>query len=174
MAEFSLMRCPVRRLAGLLLIAAAGTTGCERRVIWGTAAFATKVSQLEASDRCEKAISMLEEANARGDAKWYALLGEAYVRCMRKTGERAYGEKALQLLEEGTRIFPRSSRLVFIKSFANAQLNEWGLALRYCEDALKLAQENIAADRDGLHSSEDRKVAADAKANLESLRNGHP
>lgn len=63
--------------------------------------------------------------------------------------------------------FPNSSRLLFLKGFVNGCLGELGLEQKYYEDALKLANENIAADKSGGRSiAEDRQVARNAAENL--------
>ncbi|MGH7485163.1 MAG: hypothetical protein ACRD16_09280 [Thermoanaerobaculia bacterium] len=83
-----------------------------------------------------------------------------------QTGQRHYGEEALDLVNAGIQRFPISSRLVFLKGFVNGCLGEPGVEQRYFEDALKLAKENIAADKAGLSISEDREVAKNAAENL--------
>lgn len=160
-------------VAGLFLIGASGVR-CGQDDSWGTSRFKSKVSSLERSNQCEKAISLLVAADAREDANWYAWLVDLRLDCLAQTGRREYGEEALRLVSEGTRRFPRSSRLLFLKGFVNGRIGEWGLELRYYEDALKLARENIAADIDGRHSEEDRAVAANAEANLRAARKPTP
>lgn len=148
------------------LIASVIILGCRKEGHWGTVEFRSRIGQLELSNDCEKASNLVQAENARQDPRWYELLVELRLDCQAKTRERRYGEESLDLVNAGIQRFPGSSRLVFLKGFVNGRLGEAGVERRYYEDALKLANENIAADRGGLRTADDREVAENAAKNL--------
>lgn len=148
------------------IVASISAMGCRKESQWGTPEFRSRIGRLELTNECEEAIAIVQAENARTDATWYYLLATLRLDCHAKTGQRHYGEEALDLVNAGIQRFPTSSRIVFLKGFINDRLGEPGVARRYYEDALKLANENIACDKTGRHSEDDRKVAKNAADNL--------
>jgi len=141
--------------------------GCRKASHWGTADFESQIFRLQLAHRCEEAFALVQAENVRTDPRWYELSAELKLDCQAKTGQRQYGEEALDLVNAGIQRFPTSSRLVFLKGYVNGGLGELGVARRYYEDALKLANENIAADRSGgRNTADDRRVAKNAAENL--------
>jgi hypothetical protein len=143
-----------------------GAAGCKRAIRWGTPEFNREVVRLRIADDCQRGIELMLEANARDDPRWYDQLVDFQLDCLAKTKQTHYEDEALNLVNEGIRRFPKSSRLVSLKGWVNGMMGEWGVQRRYEEDALRLANENIAADKDGRHSSDDRTVARNARHNL--------
>ena len=143
-----------------------GLFGCRQESHWGTVEFRSKVGRLEIANQPEKALALVQAQDARHDPAWYALSVELLLDCQAKTKQRHYGEEALDLVNAGIQRFPTSSRLVLLKGFVNGRLGELGVARRYYRDALTLADQNIAADRSGRYTAEDRRVAKNAADNL--------
>jgi hypothetical protein len=143
---------------------------CRQPHRWGTPEFNSEISQLLIASRCEEAVARLLAVNAREDPRWYEELIGAQLDCLaKKTPQPHYGDEVLALVNEGVRRVPKSSRLVFLRGFVNGRLGEPGVARRYYQDALDLANANIAADKGG-GSAEDRRVAENARANLGAAR----
>ena len=157
-----------RLILSASLIAGIGIFGCRRvsESHWGTVGFRSRIGHLALANDCERAFALVQAENARQDPRWYETLVELRLDCQAKTGKRSYGEEALDLVNAGIQRFPDSSRLVFLKGFVNGRLGERGVEQRYYEDALKLANANIAADKSGLRTSDDRAVAKNATENL--------
>ena len=104
--------------------------------------------------------------NARSDPVWYEWMVDLNLDCLEKTKQPHYGDDALRVVNDGIRRFPKSSRLIFVKGFANARLGERGLAQKYFEDALALARKNMAGDQTRREREEDSRVAKSVEANL--------
>jgi hypothetical protein len=160
----------VRRFVVFMAVAV-GMSSCRRPVSWGTPAFDAEIMRLRVNNRCEKAIALLVEADAQDDWRWYDQLILAKLDCFPRTAQDPRDrDEVLALVNEGIRRFPRSSRLVFAKGWINTRFGEIGLARKYYQDALDLANANILEDKNGRNSGEDRRVAENARWNLGSAR----
>jgi hypothetical protein len=156
------------RVAGALIcLLGVGCLGaCSRSPRWGSPELNTQLVKLRAANRCDDAIALLLAAQGERNVRWYEWLVDFEGDCFVKTAQQNYKVSAEHFVDDGVRRFPTSSRLLFVKAFMYERFNEHGLALRYYQDALQLARRNIAADKDGLDTADDRAVVANVEANL--------
>ena len=155
------------RLSALLLvIVMLGGVHCRQASRWGSPEFNAEFFRLRSTNACEKGIAWVQAADARSDPVWYEWMVDLNLDCLEKTKQPHYGDDALRVVNDGIRRFPKSSRLIFVKGFANARLGERGLAQKYFEDALALARKNMAGDQTRREREEDSRVAKSVEANL--------
>jgi tetratricopeptide (TPR) repeat protein len=93
---------------------------------------------------------------------WFIFVSNAHVGLQEKNGDVGEKKKALAALDEGLRRYPASSRLLLQKAMCHIALGEAAAARKEVARAKDQAKKNIADDRTGTASADDRSVLEEA------------